>query len=186
MKLYTKEIGGKSVIKPLREIVVKRGGMCTYNPSEKAVLADGWVPYVAPVKEYTQEELLEQAREELVGRIREYDSSSDVNGCIIRKDGAVMEYWAGKEDRDSLKGAVRDCMSLERETYRLDLRELGVSLHIECGKLLEMLCALEVYAIDCYNRTTDHIYAAKGLSTIEEMEAYDYREGYPQRLEFEL
>ena len=61
-------------------------------------------------------------------------------------------------------------MSLGRETYRLDLREVGVSVDINCEKLLQMLSALEVYAIDCYNKTTDHIYAVNDLTTVEEIE----------------
>jgi hypothetical protein len=77
-------------------------------------------------------------------------------------------------------------MSLGRETYRLDLREVGVSVDIVCEKLLQMLSALEVYAIDCYNKTTDHIYAVNALTTVEEIEAYDYKVGYPEKLTFEL
>ena len=73
-----------------------------------------------------------------------------------------------------------------RETYRLDLREVGVSVDINCEKLLSMLSALEVYAIDCYNKTTDHIYAVNNLTTVEEIEAYDYRVGYPEKLTFTL
>jgi hypothetical protein len=49
-----------------------------------------------------------------------------------------------------------------------------------------MLSALEVYAVDCYNVTTDHIYAIQSLTTIEEIEAYDYTVGYPEKLTFEL
>jgi hypothetical protein len=43
-----------------------------------------------------------------------------------------------------------------------------------------------VYAIDCYNKTTDHIYAVKNLTTIEDIENYNYREDYPEKLKFEL
>jgi hypothetical protein len=32
-----------------------------------------------------------------------------------------------------------------------------------------MLSALEVYAIDCYNKTTDHIYNVNALTTVEEL-----------------
>jgi hypothetical protein len=97
-----------------------------------------------------------------------------------------MHYWADKEERDSLKGAVRDCISVGRETYRLDLRDLGISLHIPCEDLLQMLSALEVYAIDSYNKTTDHIYSVNALTTVEEVKAYDYHIGYPEKLTFNL
>ena len=77
-------------------------------------------------------------------------------------------------------------MSLGRETYRLDLREVGVSVDIVCEKLLQMLSALEVYAIDCYNKTTDHIYNVNNLTTIEDVENYNYKDGYPHYLIFDL
>ena len=75
---------------------------------------------------------------------------------------------------------------MNRNTYRLDLRDLGLSVDIDCNKLLEMLSALEVYAIDCYNKTTDHIFNVNSLTTIEEIENYDYRSGYPEKLIFEI
>lgn len=49
-----------------------------------------------------------------------------------------------------------------------------------------MLAQLEVYAIDCYNKTTDHEYAIKALTTQDEIIAYDFMQGYPDKLTFEL
>jgi hypothetical protein len=49
-----------------------------------------------------------------------------------------------------------------------------------------MLSALEVYAVDCYNKTTDHQYAINALGTIEEIEAYDFTIGYPEKLIFNI
>ena len=49
-----------------------------------------------------------------------------------------------------------------------------------------MLSALEVYAIDCYNTTTDHMFAIKQLNSIEDIESYDYTTGYPDKLIFNL
>ena len=77
-------------------------------------------------------------------------------------------------------------MKVGRESYRLDIRELNISLQIPCERLLTMLSELEVYAIDCYNKTSDHIFEVKKLSTIEEIEHYDYRHGYPEKLIFEI
>lgn len=175
---------GKTVRKALKDIVIRKDGMATYNPTEEMVLADGWVEYVQPVP--TEKELLDRAKEAALKRIRDFDSSSEVNGCVIRKDGVEMNYWADKHERDSLKNAVKDCISAGRDIYRLDLRELGVSLEIPCESLVGMLGALELYAIDCYNKTTDHIYAVNALTTVEEVEAYDYRSGYPEKLVFDV
>ena len=49
-----------------------------------------------------------------------------------------------------------------------------------------MLAALELYALASYNATQEHIAAVKALATKEEVEAYDYTSGYPDKLVFNL
>lgn len=187
MKRFTKQIDGKNVIKTLKEIVVRKDGRVTYNPTEEMVLADGWVEYVIPEpKPIPEEVLIKQAKSRKIDEINKYDSSKEVNICYIKTPLDTIPYWANKTERSTLKSAIHDCIAMGRETYRLDLREVGVSVDINCEKLLQMLSALEVYAIDCYNKTTDHIYAVNNLTTVEEIEEYDYRVGYPEKLTFEL
>lgn len=187
MKTYLKKEGDKLLKKTLKEIVIRRDGRVTYNPTEKMVLADGWVEQVAPEPQPIPEAvLLKRAKSRKVDEINNYDSSKEVNICYIKTPLDTISYWANKTERSSLKSAIQDCIAMGRETYRLDLREVGVSVDIVCQKLLQMLSALEVYAIDCYNKTTDHIYAVNALITVEEIEAYDYRVDYPEKLTFEL
>ena len=133
-----------------------------------------------------EEEVAQRTKNRKLRELHEYDESSEVNDCIIVYQGNELHYWANKTERNSLKSAIQDCIAMDRETYRLDLREVGVSVDINCEKLLSMLSALEVYAIDCYNKTTDHIYAVNNLTTVEEIEAYHYRVCYPEKLTFEL
>lgn len=186
MKRYEKTINGKTVRKQLKDITIKKNGMVTYNPTEEMVLADGWVEYITPTYEPTEEELLKQAKERVVRRINDYDSSPSVNECIITYNGSSISYWADKIQRSSLKTAVENYLANGNTYYRLDIREQRVYFDIPCEALLSMLSALEVYAIQCYNKTTDHLYAVEALTTVEEIEAYDYRSGYPEKLTFDL
>ena len=187
MKLYTKQIDDKVVVKSLKEIIIHKSGKMTYNPTEEMVLEDGWMEYIAPEsKPIPEEVLIKRAKSRKIYEINEYDSSKEVNICYIKTPLDAIPYWANKTERSSLKSAVQDCIAMDRETYRLDLREVGVSVDINCEKLLQMLSALEVYAIDCYNKTTDHIYAVNNLTTVEEIEAYDYRVDYPEKLTFRV
>lgn len=187
MKRYKKEIGGKNVIKFGKDIIVKKDGMQTINPSEEMILADGWVEYIVPVYEPTEEELLERAKKEKIRELYDYDESKEVNNCIIVYQGMEMDFWKDKHERDALKNAVGDYITMGRTMYRLDLRELGISLYIPCDTLLGMLAQLEVYATDCYNRTTDHEYAIKDFSSRTEVEAYEFRNnGYPEMPRFEI
>lgn len=162
-------------------------GMQIINPSEEQLINAGYVEFIPPAKEEpTEEELLRKAKEEKLKRLHEYDSSKSVNVCYIRYGGQSISYWADKHERDALKSAVRDYIALGRTEYRLDLREMGFSITLPCELLLQMLAALEVYATECYNKTTDHEFAIKALPTKYEIEAYDFTVGYPEKLVFNL
>jgi hypothetical protein len=63
---------------------------------------------------------------------------------------------------------------------------MGFSITLSCELLLQMLAVLEVYATECYNKTTDHEFAIKALTTQEEIIEYDHTAGYPEKLTFEL
>ena len=187
MKKYSKIIDGIMTIKKQNQIIVIKDGRQYLNPNEELLFSDGWVEYIAPIPpEPTEKELLERAKSRKLQELRDYDSSKEVNICYIILGDNQLSYWADRTERSSLKTAVQDCIALGRTTYRLDLREKKVSIDINCELLLQMLSALEVYAVDCYNKTTDHEYAISALETIEEVESYDFKVGYPEKLRFNL
>ena len=200
--LYQKEIDGKLVRKQKNEIVLSVTRMITdkktgeekevksnvYNPTHEMLLENGWVEYVPtlPSVELTERQLYRRAMARKLRDLESYDNSSEVNDCVIVYQGNELHYWASKTERNDLKNAVRDCLSVHKYTYRLDLRDKGISLSLDCQSLLNMMAALEVYAIECYNKTTDHEFAIKALETLEEVEAYDFKIGYPEKLRFEV
>lgn len=186
MKIYTKIINNRQEVKPANRIIIIKDGFQTINPTEEMILADGWVEYTIPTYNPSEEELVKTYKIQKLQDLYSYDESSEVNDCIIIKDNQELHYWANKTDRDSLKGVVRDYISLGKEKYRLDLRELGIYLTIPCELLLGMLAQLEVYAAECYNKTTDHTFAINQLTTVEEIENYNFRTGYPEKLTFKL
>lgn len=202
MKIYEKEIDGKLVRKQRNEIVLSVTRTITdkktgeenevkgnvYNPTHEMLLENGWVEYV-PVnnaKEVPMFMLVKTAKTRKLYNLEEYDNSSEVNDCIIMYQGQELHYWASKDERNDLKNAVRDCIAMGRTEYRLDLRDKGISITLSCELLLQMLAALEVYAVDCFNVTTDHEFAIKSLTTKDEIEAYDFKVGYPEVPRFEL
>jgi len=185
MKRYYKTIEGQTVFYDGKPIILN--DMQVINPTPVMLEAAGWQEYVEPEpQEPTYEELLQQAKDEMLQTIEDYDNSDEVNGCIIHYGNEYIPYWADKTTRTTLKEAVRDCIAVGLDKYRLDLREYGVSMEIDCELMLGMLQELEVYAIRCYNKTTDHIYAVKAMDNIEDIEAYDYQSDYPSKLEFSI
>ena len=181
---YYKIIDGKTVFYGGEIIII--GDRQVINTTSEQLESLGWIKYVPEAYTPTPQQLLEQARVEKLMEIESYDSSSDVNECLIHYNGETIPYWADKTTRTTLKEAVRDCIAVGISTYRLDLRDYGVSIDIDCELMLGMLQELEVYAIRCYNKTTDHIYAVKALDNIEDIEWYDFRSDYPSKLEFSV
>ena len=62
----------------------------------------------------------------------------------------------------------------------------GLKLVVDCDKAIQLLSALEMYALECFNVTASHKQAVSELTTIEEVEAYDYKAGYPKTLEMSV
>lgn len=188
MKRYIKEIDGEKIIKYANKIILIKNGFQIINPTQEMLLEDGWVEYIEPKSEVqTQPELTDEekfniAKQDLIEKILEYDKSSDVNICYIEFANQQLPYWADKLERSSLKSAIQDCINCGRENYRLDLREVGIYVDVNCENALNILSQLEVYAIDCYNTTTDHLFAVNNLTTIEELENYDYKQNYPEKI----
>lgn len=130
---------------------------------------------------------LAAAKEKKILEIYEYDNSQAVNNCYISYGGAQIPYWADKYERNCLKNSLRDCIAKGITTYRLDLRDAGVSVEVDCEKLLDFLADLEVYAIQCFNRTSDHVFAVRAISTTaDEVDAYEVSNGYPDNPIYEL
>lgn len=184
MKKYIKIIDGIQEVKVRNKIAITKNGKVIYNPTKEMLLDDGWMEYIEP--EPSEEQLIERAKQRKLNELRDYDESNDVNDCVIVYQGQELHYWANKTERDALKGALRDCIAMGRDTYRLDLRDKGLSISLPCEALLQILSALEIYAIDCYNRTTDHEFFIKALTTKDEIEAYDFTIGYTSSPRFEL
>ncbi len=138
MKRYIKD----GIIKPRNQIVIKSQHIINdkaintniYNPKHEDLIANGWEEYITPIYERT----IEDYRRDKIHEINHYDSSSKVNNCYIKTLNGEVSYWANKTERSALKSAVQDCIVIGRAVYRLDLRDIGVSVDINCNKLLEL------------------------------------------------
>lgn len=131
-------------------------------------------------------EELASAKDKKILEIYEYDNSQAVNNCYISLNGVKIPYWADKFERNCLKSSLNDCIKKGIEKYRLDLRDAGVSVEVDCQDLIDILVDLEVYAIKCFNRTSDHVFAVRAIETMEELSKYDISNGYPNNPIYEL
>ena len=62
----------------------------------------------------------------------------------------------------------------------------GAKLVVDCDKAIQLLSALEMYALECFNVTASHKAAVSELMSIEDVEVYDYKKGYPKMLDMSV
>lgn len=123
---------------------------------------------------------LKQAKADKIAEIAAYDTSGKVNGFIL--NGLLV--WLDKATRVGLMNSTTIAKAAGQETTTLWLG--GIKLVVDCDKAIQLLSALEMYALECFNVTASHKAAVNELTTIEEVKAYDYKAGYPKMLEMSV
>ena len=125
---------------------------------------------------------LEATRQNVLGEIAEFDTSSAVNEFVINGIGMWLD---GDTERPKLRGAVQTYLDKGLGDYPLCVEGVGV-IPVAPTKLLSMLADIEVYAIKCFTKTFKHKEAVNALTTCEELANYNYTEGYPEKLHFDI
>ena len=123
---------------------------------------------------------LEEAKEILLAEIDAYDKSSAVNGFAL--NGAVV--WLDKATRVGLMNSTSITKVMGQPTTTLWLGES--KMEVPCDTAIQLLSALEMYALECFNVTAAHKKAVSELTTIEEVEKYNITAGYPAQLRMEV
>ena len=157
---------------------IELNGCVVCNPTEDMMIKAGYKEYQEPVP--TEAEKLEQSKADKIAEIVAYDTSSSVNGFILNG----MLVWLDKATRVGLMNSTTIAKSAGKQTTTLWLG--GLKLVVDCDKAIQLLSALEMYALECFNVTASHKQAVSELTTIEEVEAYDYKAGYPKMLEMSV
>lgn len=123
---------------------------------------------------------LDQAKKEVIRKIDEYDTSVNVNSFKLNG----VDVWLSKDTRVGLMNSISIEKTAGKEQSALWFNNICVT--VDCDSAIQMLSALELYALDCYNKTAQHKINVQNLSSIEEVHNYDYTQGYPNKLEFTI
>lgn len=123
---------------------------------------------------------LDQAKKEVIRKIDEYDTSVNVNSFKLNG----VDVWLSKDTRVGLMNSISIEKAAGKEQSVLWFNSICVT--VNCDSAIQMLSALELYALDCYNKTAKHKVNVQNLSSIEEVHNYDYTQGYPSKLEFTI
>lgn len=158
-----------------------------YKPSMDLVLNDilssGEQASMEEIKEISEglgAEPLGYMKKAMLAYIEKYDASSSVNAFELNG----MEVWLDKATRVGLMNSTTIAKSMGQEKTTLWLG--SYQLEVDCDKAIQLLSALEMYALECFNVTAAHKKAVSELDNIEGVLTYDYKSGYPDKLKMEV
>lgn len=158
-----------------------------YNPSMDLVLNDilasGEQASMEEIREISEglgAEPLGYMKKAMLAYIEKYDASSSVNAFELNG----MEVWLDKATRVGLMNSTTIAKSMGQQKTTLWLG--SYQLEVDCDKAIQLLSALEMYALECFNVTAAHKKAVSELDNIEGVLTYDYKSGYPEKLKMEV
>lgn len=129
----------------------------------------------------TSEAALTAAAQKMVQeQIDKYDTSSSVNGFMLNE----LRVWLNKDTRVGLMNSTQIAKAMGKATTTLWFG--GMQIEVDCDKAIQLLSALEMYALECFNVTAAHKKAVAELNTVEEVLGYDYTKDYPEQLKMEV
>lgn len=128
----------------------------------------------------SEQALLAAAQREVLSAIETYDASDSVNAFMLNG----QEVWLDKATRVGLMNSTTIAKTMGQATTTLWLGE--TKLVVDCDKAMQLLSALEMYALECFNVTAAHKKAVTDMTTLEDVLGYDYTGGYPQKLTMEV
>ena len=124
------------------------------------------------------EHTIDEIRVQKLTGLRAYDASKEVNQFSIND----VSGWLNKSTRVGLMNSINIEKEVGREVTNIWLGDTLFVFSIE--KAIDMLHQVELYALACYDTTQRHIKTINQLQTKEEIESYDFRTGYPGKLNF--
>ena len=158
-----------------------------YKPSMDFVLNDilasGEQASMEEIREISEglgAEPLGYMKKAMLAYIEKYDASSSVNAFELNG----MQVWLDKATRVGLMNSTTIAKSMGQQKTTLWLG--SYQLEVDCDKAIQLLSALEMYALECFNVTAAHKKAVSELDNIEGVLTYDYKSDYPDKLKMEV
>lgn len=123
---------------------------------------------------------LEKAKKAKIKEIDKYDTSVEVNSFFLNG----LQVWLNKDTRVGLMNSLTIEKNAGKEDSTLWFNNICVI--VKCDAAMQMLGALELYALECYNKTAEHKVTVEALTSLEAVENYNYTTGYPTKLNFTI
>ena len=151
--------------------------------AEEPVSREAWIydaVFLETGGQTSEAALVSAAKAYATDKIDAYDTSEAVNGFTL----GGKRMWLDKDMRVGLRNSIE----IEKNSGKTEttLWYGGEKYVIPIDAALQMLSALELYALGCYNVTAGHKMNVSRLITLEDVLKYDYKSGYPEMLDFKL
>jgi hypothetical protein len=145
------------------------------NPSASAV--EIFNMELTPIAEPT----LEEVKLNKVKEIDVYDNSIAVNNFKINDS---INTWFTVAERNNYCASINAAKTVGLDTLSFFVGD--IKLEIGTAMAEGMLAQIQLYADACFIVTKQHKMNVEALTTIEEVNNYDYTIGYPEQLNFQL
>lgn len=147
------------------------------NSGDELVLEyNSFVDWVRNSIDGTFQTKLDEEKNIMLSKIDAYDKSNEVN-IFYLNDAPV---WLDKDTRVGLMNSTQIEKTLGHETTTLWFN--STSFTLSCDLAINLLSQLEIYALKCYNKTSEHKANVQKLNNIDDVKNYNYKEGYPEKL----
>lgn len=162
-------------------VAMAKNGVMKYETSVKTQYAyDVYWITLPPSSAHDAATVLQAVKSSMLAEITAYDSSASVNAFLLNG----MQVWLDKATRVGLMNSTTIAKNMGQEKTTLWLG--SYQLEVDCDKAIQLLSALEMYALECFNVTAAHKKAVGELDNIEAVLTYDYKSGYPEKLKMEV
>lgn len=162
-------------------VAMTKNGVMKYEIQEKTQYAyDVYWITLPSSSNHDSAAVLQAARASMLAEITAYDSSASVNAFLLNG----MQVWLDKATRVGLMNSTTIAKNVGQEKTTLWLG--SYQLEVDCDKAIQLLSALEMYALECFNVTAAHKKTVSELDNIEAVLTYDYKSGYPEKLKMDV
>lgn len=145
------------------------------NAMEKVQMeTEGVKPNAEPSVEMPTD--IDMAKAAKIAEIAAYSDSDAVNSLTFNG----IKTWLTPNVRDGYDTSVTAAKNLGEPTVTFMVGDKEMQLPVEQAR--RVLDLVQRYADACFLVTERHKIAVKSLQTVEEVEAYDYTKGYPEKL----
>lgn len=123
---------------------------------------------------------LEAEKRKAIKAIDDYDVSLEVNSFFLNG----LQVWLDKSTRVGLMNSLNIEKLAGKETSTLWFGNIKLDINTEAA--IQMLSSLELYALECYNKTAEHKVNIENMTSVEDVISYNFTEGYPDKLNLSI